>query len=300
MPGEFAAISRIEQVLAWTSPPGETWIGDDAAVVWMAGTRMLLAADAVVAGIHADLNLTGLDDLGWKALAANVSDIAAMGGEVCHALVTVAGPPSTDLSSLFSGIAEAARHYGCPVVGGDLTNASVLVVTVAVTGRVDGHPVLRAGARPGDEIWVTAPLGSSAAGLRLLRAGADLNAPLSQAHARPQGRLKEGQAARRAGATAMIDISDGLSADLDHIASASKVGIALDRVPIAGGATLEEALGGGEDYELIFTAPPGSTVRQEFAPLRPPLLIGRCTVDRSERSLDGAPLPVRGWQHDWA
>jgi thiamine-monophosphate kinase len=145
MSGEFRAISRIEEVLDWSPPSGETWIGDDAAVVWRGATRLLLAADAVVAGVHADLRLTALEDLGWKALAANVSDIAAMGGEVCHALVTVAGPPETDLAKLFSGIGEAAKHYGCPVVGGDLTNAAVLVVTVAIVGQVEGPAVLRSG-----------------------------------------------------------------------------------------------------------------------------------------------------------
>ncbi|HET6873498.1 MAG TPA: AIR synthase related protein, partial [Acidimicrobiales bacterium] len=136
------------------------------------GHHLLLAADTVVAGVHADLALTGLDDLGWKAVAASVSDIAAMGGDPGYALVTVAGPAGTDIQLLYEGIAAAAASFGCPVVGGDLTNARDLVVTVAVTGWCSGRPVERSGARPGDDIWVTGPLGASAAGLRLLAAGA--------------------------------------------------------------------------------------------------------------------------------
>src|SRR6202521_745096 len=111
MTGEFAAIDRLRRVLPQPGP-GETWIGDDAAVVRAPGGGWLLRAAApVVAGVHADLSLTGLDDLGWKAVAANVSDIAAMGGRPLHALVTVVGPPGTDLDLLYQGIAEAAAIY---------------------------------------------------------------------------------------------------------------------------------------------------------------------------------------------
>lgn len=261
--GEFAAIARIRRLFP-SPPPGQAWIGDDAAVL---DDGLLLAVDTVVAGVHFAAD-TSLADVGWKALTVNVSDIAAMGGTPGHAVVAVAAPPDTDLDLIYEGMAEASATYGCPVVGGDLANAAQLVVTVAVTGRIDGAPVLRSGARPGDGIYVTGPLGGAAAG---------------GYRARPQARVAEGQAARAAGATAMIDVSDGLVADLGHIADASGVGYELDMaaVPVAPGATAEQALRGGEDYELVFTGtdlPVGTR-------------IGTCTADVSQR------LPGGGWEH---
>ena len=186
MTGEFEAITRLSSYLP-PAPPGEVWVGDDAAVLEIParrvadyastvaqgpGMRLLLAADAVVAGVHADLALTTVEDLGWKAVSANLSDIAAMGGWPGHAVVTVAGGPDIDLDALYVGIGAAATEYGCPVVGGDLVSADGLVVSVAVTGYVEGPAVLRSGALPGDPLWVTGPLGGSAAGLRFLRSGA--------------------------------------------------------------------------------------------------------------------------------
>jgi len=308
--GEFAALIRLTSQLADSAPelrpgPGETWIGDDAAVVSTSSSGwQLLAADTVVEGVHADLSLTSLDDLGWKVMVANLSDLAAMGGLPDKALVAVSGPPHTDLDLLYRGIASAAACFTCPVIGGDLTNAPVLVVTVAVTGRVEGAPVLRSGARPGDGIWVTGPLGASAAGLRSYRRGGPPADPVDQAlraaHARPHPALPAGSAARLAGAHAMIDVSDGLSADLGHLADASGVGFRLDRIPVAAGATEADALGGGEDYVLVFAAPDAEAVRAAFAQLSPPELIGMCTEDPRERLLRGAPLPLAGWEHDWS
>jgi thiamine-monophosphate kinase len=307
--GEFAALTRLTSQLAGAGAglrpqPGETWIGDDAAVVAVGAGWLLLAADTVVEGVHADLTLTGIDDLGWKVMAANASDIAAMGGRPDKALVTVSGPAGTDLERLYEGIVAATVAFGCPVVGGDLTNAPVLVVTVAITGYVDAPPVLRSGARPGDGIWVSGPLGASAAGLRSYRGGNPTPDPteraLRRAHARPVPALAAGIAARLGGARAMIDVSDGLAADLGHVAEASGVGIRLDRVPVAPGATETDALGGGEDYALVFCAPDGVAVAAAFAELTPPELIGVCTDDPAERSLRGEVLPVTGWQHDWA
>jgi thiamine-monophosphate kinase len=145
-------------------------IGDDAAVLPAPAGDLLLTADAVVAGVHADLDLVGLDDLGWKALAVNVSDVAAMGGRPLCALVTLAGPlAEVDVDALYEGLMAAADEYACPIVGGDLAAAPVLMVSVAVVGTVEGgRPVLRGGASPGDVLCVTGPLGSSAAGLELL------------------------------------------------------------------------------------------------------------------------------------
>lgn len=298
--GEFAAIARFERLFG-PSPPGEVGIGDDAAVVSPPSGHLLLAADAIVEGVHFDLALVGLDDVGWKSVVVNVSDIAAMGGTPLHALVTVAGPVSTDLDVLYAGIAEAAEHYGCRVVGGDLVNSPLLVITVALTGTLDGQPVLRSGARAGDAIYVSGPLGASTAALRALRAGAvadidgDVAGGAVTAYRRPRARAIEGVALGRSGAvTAMIDVSDGLVADLGHIADASGVGIALDDVPVAAGATLEDALGGGEDFELAFTAPPAADVGIDSA-----IRIGTCTRDPGQRSLGDAPLPVVGWEHEW-
>jgi thiamine-monophosphate kinase len=300
MTGEFAAIERLRRVLP-KPPPGETWIGDDAAVVKApVGGWLLLAADAVVAGVHADLSLTGLDDLGWKAVAVNVSDIAAMGGRPLHALVTVAGPPETDLDLLYRGITAAAAAFQCPVVGGDLTNSPALVVTVAVTGTFEGAPLLRSGAKPGDHVYVTGPLGLAAAGLRLLKEGKRAPAAAVAAHRRPLAAVAAGLAARAAGATAMIDISDGLVADLGHIAETSGVGLALSRVPVGEAATFEEALTGGDDYVLAFTASQPARVTTAFAELSAPVHIGVCTADRATRTVDGRSLPGGGgWEHSW-
>jgi thiamine-monophosphate kinase len=312
--GEFAAVNRLAAHLpalpAEAAARGEVWIGDDAAVLRTPEAAwLLLAADAVVAGVHADLRLTTLADLGWKALVSNLSDIAAMGGRPGHALVTVAGPQETDLDALYEGIGEASARYRCPVVGGDLTNAPTLVVSVAVTGTCRLAPVLRRGARPGDGIWVTGPLGASAAGLRLLQraptaaAGDALDAGqgaiLRAAHARPVPRLEEGAAAAGAGASAMIDVSDGLAAELGHIADASGVGFELDDVPVASGATRAEALGGGEDYELVFCAPDPRRVSRAFASLRAPVRIGTCVAAPGHRRLAGVTLDPWGWQHHW-
>jgi len=250
-------------------------IGDDAAVVAAPAGPLLLAADAVVAGVHADLDAVGLDDLGWRAVVANVSDIAAMGGRPRHLLVSVAAPPETELDLLFDGIDEAAREYGCEVVGGDLTNAPSLIVAVSVTGTVPdgGAPVLRSGARAGDDIYLTGPLGGAAA---------------SGWHARPRARVEEGERARVGGATAMIDVSDGLAADLNHLAESSGIGVdvAVADVPVAEGATLEQALGGGEDYELVFTAPPSAASGFGWA-----VRIGVCTDDVGQR------MEHAGWEH---
>lgn len=303
--GEFAAIERLRRLLPGP-PAGEVWIGDDAAVLGPRPGRLVLTTDLSVAGVHADLGVIGLDDLGWRALASAVSDVAAMGGRPDGAVVAVAGPPSTDLDLLYQGVAASSLAHGCPVVGGDLSTSSALVVAVAVTGHVDGEPgpVLRRGASPGDQLLVTGPLGAGAAGLRALRAGAgepgrDTSAEM--AHRRPRARLAEGEAARLAGATAMIDISDGLLIDLGHVAELSGVGYRLDVVPVAQGATIEDALGGGEDYELIVATPDPALVEAAFATagLRPPIRIGSCTSDPAERTFRGEPTGALGWEHPW-
>ncbi len=304
--GELAAIQRIRGILPGAPPTGEIWIGDDAAVVGCGpGEHLLLAVDAVVGGVHADLGLVGLDDLGWKALAAAVSDIAAMGGRPGHALVSVVGPAETDLELLYQGLSQAASRWACPIVGGDLVTAPILVVSVSVTGMVPvgTRPVLRSGANPDDLIFVTGPLGASAAGLERLRSGRmdALGERLALAHRRPLARVAEGLAAASAGATAMIDVSDGLATDLGHLVQASGVGFELDVVHASSGASESEALGGGEDYELVFSAPDLAAVMSTFAlaSMRPPLVLGRVTPDVSARRLRGEQLGRLGWEHEW-
>jgi len=289
-------------------------MGDDTAVLGPRAGAALLTTDITVAGVHADLSLMGLDDLGWRAVAAAVSDIAAMGGRPVHVLAAVAGPPSTDVDTLYQGLAASVAAHGCSIVGGDLSNAAEVVVVVAVTGMVgDGPgPVLRRGARGGDHLFVTGPVGASAAGLRTLRARVEAGGPgptsagphdaaLVEAHRRPRARLAQGEAARLAGASAMIDVSDGLAADLGHLAEASGVGFSLDRVPVTPGATVDEALGGGEDYELVFAAADPDRVTRSFAAagLAPPIAIGVCTSEPAQREWAGAALPPSGWQHHW-
>ncbi len=310
---EDAVVRRLTSIFAAGSgapPAGEVWIGDDAAVVAQPAGRLVLCCDAVVAGVHADLSFVGLDDLGWKAVTTTVSDVGAVGARACHVLLTFCAPPGTDLEAVATGAAEAASRWRCPVVGGDVTASSQLMVSAAATGVLEGEapPVLRSGASPGDTIFVTGPLGGSAAGLRVLRAGGavpDLGlddpafATLVRAHRRPEARLAEGMTARAAGATAMLDVSDGLAIDLHRLAEASGVGIALDDVPVADGATEEEALVGGEDYELVIATPEPARLVSAFnaASLRAPIAIGRCTGHPGERTVREKPLGRRGFEH---
>ncbi len=304
---EDAAIRRVAESMRSASgppPPGETWIGDDAAVLCLGPGPLVVSTDAVVDGVHFDLSLVGLGDVGWKALTAAVSDLAAMGADPAFALVAFCLPEGTDLDALCDGVAEASSAWACPVVGGDLSSAPALSVTATVAGTVDGPPAAtrRDGAHPGDTIFVTGPLGASAAGLRLLRAGTVGDAAQSAcaaAYRRPRARLAEGRAARRAGATALLDLSDGLALDLHRLADASGVGFELDTVPTAEGATREEALGGGEDYELVVTTGQAQVLTTAFADagLVPPVAVGRITDDASRRVLDGSPLAAMGWQH---
>jgi thiamine-monophosphate kinase len=290
---------------------------DDAALVDVpGGGSLVVSVDSVVAGVHVDLELCSPADIGWKALMGALSDLGAMGARPVGALVALCVPPAGAGGELtlgvMEGVAEASRAAGCPVVGGDVSAGATLVVAVTVLGTVgDGCVVARRGASAGDAILVTGPCGGSAAGLRVLRAGPGRGGRgaaftreeqgLVAAYLRPQARLDEGEAARLAGAHAMIDVSDGLALDLHRLADASAVGFALDVVPVAEGATEAEALGGGEDYELIVVMAPdavnGYEARCRAAGLRPPQRIGSVTARTVDRTLSGRPLAQLGWQH---
>jgi thiamine-monophosphate kinase len=190
----------------------------------------------------------------------------------------------------------------CPIVGGDLTRSRDISVAVTVLGECpDLGAVLRSGAKPGDAVLVTGPLGRSAAGLRRRRAGAGLDDELVVAHRRPWPRLDEGIAARNAGAHAMMDLSDGLGLDLHRLADASRVGFDLSVVPVAEGATLEEAISGGEDYELVIVTDNPARLRMIFhdRALRSPLTIGVVNADPGVRTYQGEPFARRGFQHQF-
>ena len=285
-----------------TIPDGEVHVGDDAAVLRPFVGELVLSTDAAVGGVHLDVALFPLEDLGFKAVAAAVSDLAAMGARPRATVVAVIAPPGTDLDALHRGMADAAAATSCPIVGGDLSVGADVVVAVTVLGECPGRgAVLRRGARDGDELLITAPLGRAAAGLRRRRAGASLDDPLVVAHRRPWPRLAEGLAARGAGVHAMMDVSDGLALDLHRLADASGVGFVLDVVPVADGATLDEALAGGEDYELLIATDDPARLRRQFVDrgLAEPITLGRMTAEPAVRTLGGQPLERRGWQHHW-
>jgi thiamine-monophosphate kinase len=283
-------------------------LSDDAAVLRLpAGSPVVASVDSVVEGVHFDLALCSPADVGWKALMGALSDLSAMGAEPLAALVALCVPGGSgegDLAlGLTAGVAEAAAAGGCPVAGGDVSESAVLTVAVTVLGTIpDGGPppVGRSGALAGDALLVTGPCGASAAGLRALRAGREGTAAAA-AYRRPVARLAEGEKARLGGVHAMIDVSDGLALDLHRLADASEVGFVLDRVPVAPEASEDEALAGGEDYELVLAADDAAAVLlcDEFvqAGLARPVRIGAVVGDPAARLLRGDALPRLGWQH---
>jgi thiamine-monophosphate kinase len=281
------------------------WLGDDAAV--LAG-GVLFATDAMVESVHFDLRFSTLFDAGWKVLAVNCSDLAAMGGAARAAVAAVVLPRGRPgvADEVAGGLLAAAESFGCPLVGGDTTVGEQLVLSVAVLG--DAPPagaVLRSGARAGDAVFVTGPLGGPRAALDRLRGGEEPPADSVERLHRPVPRLAEGRAAADAGATAMIDISDGLSSDLGHICRQSGVGAMLEAgtVPLGAGASLADALAGGDDYELCFTAPDVARVSELFLAggLAQPTRIGTVTPGEeiAVREADGRvrPVPPSGWEH---
>lgn len=284
MAGERRLIERLSRLFG--SPPSRVsyGIGDDTAILSPATDHDLLwTIDALVEGIHFDLSYTPLRSLGWKSLAVNLSDIAAMGGEPQYALLALGWPPARELAQaleLARGMQEVAEEFGVRVIGGDtVATPGVLMLSLTVLGQIPaGRALRRDGARVGDEIYVTGPLGLAAAGLEMLRQGLELpqetKAPLLGAFLRPRPQISAGRllAAERL-ATAAIDLSDGLASDLEQICLRSKVGavVRADALPIppsvinvanlVGKKPLDLALKGGEDYQLLFTAPPASWER---------------------------------------
>jgi thiamine-monophosphate kinase len=230
--------------------------GDDAAVVAFPDGRVVATTDVIVEGVHFRRDWSSAYDVGRKAAAANLADVAAMGGTGTALLIGLAAPPDLPVQwalDLADGLRDEAALVGAVVVGGDTVTGDQVVVAVTALGSLMGDPVTRSGARVGDVVVVGGRLGWSAAGLRLLQQGV-VDGELVDAHRRPAPPYALGPALARAGATAMCDVSDGLVADLGHIARASGVGIELDGRSLADQAvSLDDVLTGGEDHALVAT-----------------------------------------------
>lgn len=282
-------------------------------------TNELFTTDTMVEGVHFTRETTPWQDLGWKSLASNISDVASMGGLPAYALVTLGLPPETeisDLESLYQGMLEISNEYGMAIVGGDMVRSPVVFITVALTGVMLGQPMVRSSARPGDLVAVTGYLGSSGGGLKLMLENdandTEASEYLRESHRRPRPEVAVGKALTEAEITTAMDVSDGLVDDLSKLCRASKVSanIFSDKLPIHPllrsqfpDDCVDLALGGGEDYVLLFTGPPakvnhvisglpgGAAVVGEILDGEP----GEVTVVDAQ----GRPIPAgnRGWDH---
>ncbi len=296
----------------------ETGSGDDAAVTVPAGATAT-SVDLGIEGIHFRRSTASPGAIGHKAMAAALSDLAAMGAAAGEAYVQLGVPDDLGVDeclALADGMAAVCGDYGVAVLGGDISRAPVIVVAVTVVGHAAsaGDLVGRGGAGEGDEVWVTGELGAAAAGLLLLErpelreaVPAGVAGALVERQLRPSPRLAAGAALAAAGASAMVDISDGIAADAGHIAAASGAGIELEarELPVAAGVpevaraagleTLDLAAGGGEDYELLVVLPEGSAAEVETGLSR----IGRVVRGDSAliRGPGGEALNVGGFDH---
>lgn len=327
---EDELIAAIARLLSGPAPGVVLGLGDDAAVLEPTTGHRLLTTDLLVEGVHFELASISPHDLGAKAITVNVSDIAAMGGSPRAALASIALSPEVEASwvmELYGGMRDACAEYAVALVGGDTNRGDLVIVSVTVAGEVaPGRAVTRGGARPGDAIVVTGSLGAAAGGLAVSRTQAAktaevLSTPwgreLVDAFERPVARVGEGQLLARCGATAMMDLSDGLAKDLSRLCRASGVGarLELEAVPVSpalrdGGASLGVdatalALGGGEDYELLATLDPGDVevARRELEERFgvPLASVGSITEGAGVVAIDGdgdeSPLEAAGWDH---
>ncbi|MFP5022881.1 thiamine-phosphate kinase [Pseudonocardia phyllosphaerae] len=308
--GEFELIAR---VATHRAQPATTVLGpgDDSAVVAAPDGRVVACTDVLVEGVHFRLDWSSPEQIGRKAAAANLADVAAMGAVPTALLVGLACPSSTPASSLeklADGLWAEATPAGAGVVGGDLTSGPVIVLSVTALGDLQGRaPVTRGGARAGDRVAVCGRLGWSAAGLAVLGRGFRSPAALVDAHRTPAPPYAAGPQAADAGATAMIDVSDGLLADLGHVAQASGVAVRLRSSAFAVPDKLAEMgsvlgldpmtwiLTGGEDHALVATFGPDTPLPEGWAEIGVAEAPGEggpvVTVDG--RTWDGGP----GWAH---
>jgi thiamine-monophosphate kinase len=283
-------------------------IGDDAAVLKAPDARVVASMDLLVEGLHFRREWSSATEVGGKAAAQNLADIAAMGAVPTALLVGLAAPgdlPVAWAEDLAAGLAEESSRIGASVVGGDISSAPEIMIAVTSLGDLAGRaPVTRAGARPGDLVAVAGVLGHSAAGLALLRAGLTEPIELLAAHRWPHPDYAAGPEAARLGATAMIDVSDGLVQDLGHIAEQSGVRIDLEsaRLPqddslrAAANAVGEEGpldwiLTGGEDHALAATFPPGVVLSQRWS------IVGRVSKGHGVRVDSRRSERFSGWKH---
>ena len=285
-------------------------IGDDCAVLDLPrGSRALVTTDFSLEGIHFRREWHPPDSVGHRCLARGLSDIAAMGGTPHAAFLSLAVPadlPQRWVDGFIAGLLKLAKQYSVTLAGGDTAQSpDGILADIVVLGSVPkGKAILRSGARPGDILYVTGTLGLSVAALAELRRGKKLQPAKHPCHFYPDPRIAVGQFLREKKlATAMIDTSDGLSTDLRHICDESKVGALVDQtlLPVTSGRDrFRDALHGGEDYELLFTASPRHSIPDEITGV-PITRIGRITKSRHIKLTqpDGSTLPLspQGWQH---
>jgi thiamine-monophosphate kinase len=305
--GEFGLIGRITARLP-ARPSTLLGPGDDAALVAVPDGRVVATTDALVEGRHFRRDWSSAVDVGHRAAAANLADIAAMGATPSALLVALCAPADLDVGwaeGLTDGLAAEADLAGAAVVGGDMSSSPVLTIAVTALGDLGGRaPVLRSGARPGDLVALAGRIGYAAAGYAALCRGFRTPRVLVDAHRRPVVEYGAGPAAADAGATSMLDVSDGLLADAGHIATASRVGIDLRRSAFEVPDVMADAgralgvdpyawiLGGGDDHALLATFPPDATLPPGWRAIGTVGESGGVTVD-GKRYEDGPT----GWDH---
>jgi len=306
--GEF---DRLRAIFASLGAAGRG-LGDDCALVRIGARTVALSIDLSLEGVHFRTDWLSFREIGWRATAAALSDLAAEGAEPRGVLVSLAVPDdrqrrpgnASPAVQIMSGVGAAARSVGAHVLGGDLTRSSRYLVDVCALG-VARRPVRRSGARPGDGVWVTGRLGGAGLALAALLAGRRPPAPVRRRFVRPEPRIAAGAWLARHGARAMIDVSDGLAADAGHLAAASgvRVEIALERIPRWPGATARAAAQSGEEYELLVALPRRFDERAARAFRRatglPLTRIGACTRGGGARVTDnGRPAAsLSGFDH---
>ncbi len=299
--GESAVIRRLRERFLFKEGIG---IGDDAAVFNLPhGESAVFCSDLLAENTHFLRSLHPADAVAYKAVAANVSDVGAMGGTPLHFLLSIAAPgdlPVSWLDSFIDGLDRACRDFDIRLLGGDSSSSEQIFIDVSMIGSVPrNRAVLRSGARAGDNVYVTGALGASMLGLELLKA-AKLDHPAVKRHLYPTPRHRIGAAVRNS-AHAMIDISDGLSTDLAHILEESKVSARIYQrlLPIALDASQADALHGGEEYELIIMAPDLPAEIEGVPVTRIGEIIGS-SLEHRTYLIDGnreSVLEPRGWQH---
>jgi len=300
--GESGLIRKIRERF---KSPVVVPIGDDAAVFDVpAGQSLVFCSDLLAENTHFIRDLDPPDSIGYKSVAANVSDVGAMGGTPLHFLISLAAPGDLDgawVDSFLDGVALACGDFKISLIGGDSSSSDRIFVDVSMIGSVpSGKAIRRSGAKPGDSIYVSGQIGGSALGLECLRSG-DLKNPAVRRHLYPEPRHKLG-AALLERAHAMIDISDGLSTDLTHIVEESKVSARIykDRLPGWPGAGDHHILHGGEEYELIVASPHDLAEVRMNVPLR---RIGEIIGSEVENQVfliagtQESVLRPQGWQH---